>query len=79
VTRLAHEHDAPVVDHLIRRAVGLPEQPVLMYWFTGIRNFGDILSPVIVEHMSISADNAWRRAMAQEPRHRRRFSGWLHS
>jgi pyruvyltransferase len=52
VTKLAHEHDAPVVGHLIRRAVGLPEQPILMYWFTGIRNFGDILSPVIVEHMS---------------------------
>jgi pyruvyltransferase len=52
VTKLAHEHDAPIVGRLIRSAVGLPERPILMYWFSGVRNFGDVLSPVIVEHMS---------------------------
>lgn len=36
----------------LRRITRLPERPLPMYWFSGRPNFGDVLSAVVVAHVS---------------------------
>jgi pyruvyltransferase len=52
LTKLVDARRQTAMSRLVRRSMGFPERPIPMYWFTVRPNFGDMLSSVIVEHVS---------------------------
>jgi pyruvyltransferase len=52
IIRLADARNQSLVGALARQIGGLPSHPVPTYWWSAEPNFGDMLSSVIVQHMS---------------------------
>jgi pyruvyltransferase len=52
LTRLADVHDNSTAARTVRHAAGFPERPLPMFWYSRAPNFGDVLSAVIVAHLS---------------------------
>ena len=52
LVRLADARKTSMVSTTVRRLGGFPPRPIPAYWWTAEPNFGDMLSAVIVRHMS---------------------------